>query len=133
MLRRDVLVFEVVRFLKRTLQHVVQRTPHVLLGKTLHFWQASDLALNLLGQRFVGHAQPRQKWRHNAIGLRHQGGQQMDWLNLLVFMARGNFLRALHGLLGFDGHFFKSQHRSEERRVGKEGRSWWVGYYSSRE
>src|SRR5437899_1461116 len=66
MLRRDVLVFEVVRFLKRTLQHVVQRTPHVLLGKTLHFWQASDLALNLLGQRFVGHAQPRQKWRHNA-------------------------------------------------------------------
>src|SRR5712692_1956159 len=36
--------------------------------------------------------------------------QQMDWLNLLVFVARGSFLRALHRFLGFHGHFFKSQH-----------------------
>jgi hypothetical protein len=25
-------------------------------------------------------------------------------------MPRGDFLRSLHGFLGLDGHFFKSQH-----------------------
>src|SRR6266513_1647135 len=34
----------------------------------------------------------------------------MDWLNLLIFVARGDFLRSLHSLLRLDGHLFKSQH-----------------------
>src|SRR5258708_4798010 len=34
----------------------------------------------------------------------------MQRLDLLVFVARGDFLGALYGLLRLDGHFFKSQH-----------------------
>ncbi len=34
----------------------------------------------------------------------------MHGLDLLVLVARGNFLRALHGFLSLDRHFFKSQH-----------------------
>ena len=111
-LRRNILVFEAVRFLERALQHVVQRTSHVLLRKTVHSWQPANLALDFLGERFAADAQARDKRRHHAIGLRHQSRKQMHWLNLLVLVARGNFLRSLHSLLRFDGHFFKSQHNN---------------------
>ena len=36
----------------------------------------------------------------------------MQRLNLLVFVARGDFLCGLHGFLRLDGHFFKSQHNN---------------------
>ena len=36
--------------------------------------------------------------------------RQMDRLNLLVLVLRGDFLRALHRLLSLYGQFFKSQH-----------------------
>ncbi len=47
-LRRNIFVFEAVRFLERALQHVVQRPSHVLLGKALHLRQPADLPLNFL-------------------------------------------------------------------------------------
>ena len=34
----------------------------------------------------------------------------MYGLDLLILVARGDFLRALHGFLSFHRHFFKSQH-----------------------
>ncbi len=34
----------------------------------------------------------------------------MHGLDLLIFVACGDVLRALQGFLGLDGHFFKSQH-----------------------
>ncbi len=82
----------------------------MLLGKTLHLGQPAKLALNFRRQHFAADAQAGEKRRHHPIGLRYQRSKQMHWLNLLVFVARGNFLRALDGLLGLDGHFFKSQH-----------------------
>ncbi len=47
-LRRDILVFEGVRFLERPLQQIIQRSPHVLLGEALHLRQPPDLPLNPL-------------------------------------------------------------------------------------
>ncbi len=108
----DILVFKAVRLLERAFQHFVQGLPHVLLGKTLHLRQAGNFALNFLRQRLAAHSQARQQGRHHAVSLSHQCGKQMDRLDLLVLVARRDFLCALHGLLSLDGHFFKSQHRN---------------------
>src|SRR5215472_4618366 len=110
MFRRDILIFEVVGFFKRRLEHVIERAAQVLLGEALHFWQARDLAIQLLGQSLGGNAEPRQQGRHNAVGLRHQRGEQMNRLNLLVLVPGGNFLGALHRFLRLHSHFFESQH-----------------------
>ena len=48
MLRRNIFVFEAVRFVEGVLQDVIQRPSHVLLGKPLHFREPADLPLNLL-------------------------------------------------------------------------------------
>ena len=50
MLRRNVLVFESLGFIKGPLENVVQRLAQVLLRETLHFGQPRNLALNLLRQ-----------------------------------------------------------------------------------
>ena len=83
------------RFLERALQHIVQSASHILLREAGHFRQLAHLALDLL--RFsvsAADSQSRQQRRHHAVRLRHQRGQQMHRLDLLIFVARRNFLRA---------------------------------------
>ena len=76
-LRRNVLVLKIVRFLERALQHVVQRTSHVLLRKTVHSWQPANLALDFLGERFAADAQARDKRAESlvVVGCVDQGSQ----------------------------------------------------------
>ena len=109
-LRGDVFVLEVFGFLEGALQHIVQRATHVLLREAGHFRQPAHLALKFLRQHLAADSQPRQKRGDHAVGLRYQRGQQVHRLDLLIFVARGNFLRALQRFLRLDGHFFKSQH-----------------------
>src|SRR5882762_7443774 len=110
MLGRNVFILEIVSFLEGPLEHLVQRLAHVLLREALDFRQLGDLLLNFLRQEFAANSQARQKRRHHAVGLRGQRREQVYRLNLLVFMARGDFLRSFDGFLGLDRHFFKSQH-----------------------
>src|SRR5260370_1570406 len=51
----------------------------------------------------------------------------MHRLDLLSFVPRGNLLRALHGLLRFDGHFFKSQHTDLVSCRSRRKRGWHPG------
>src|SRR5215470_10236742 len=109
MLRRDKLIFEVVRLFERLFEDIVERAAHMLLGKSLHFGQTPNLALDLLSKSVGRYAQPRQQGRHDAVSLLHERRQEVYWLNLLVFVPRGNFLGALYCFLRLDGHFLESQ------------------------
>src|ERR1700686_1318178 len=110
MLGRDVLILELFRFLKSAVQYAVYRRAHVLLSEALHFRQARDFALDILGQRLRAYPQFCNQGWHDAAVLRNQRSQQMYGLNLLVFTGGRYFLSALQRFLGLYGHFFKSQH-----------------------
>ena len=82
----------------------------MLLGKTLHFRQARNLSLDFLGQGLGANSEPsKQRW-HYAVRLRHQSLQQVDWLYLLILVARRHVVRLLQRFLRFHCHLFKSQH-----------------------
>jgi len=102
-----------VSFLEGTLEHVVQRLAHLLLREA---WTFGSLPIS---SRFPAsrvrcefQARPTAAGHTAVRAWRGQRREQMNGLNLLVFMPRGDFLRGLHGFLGLDRHFFKSQHNN---------------------
>ena len=111
MLGRDIFVLEFCGFIERALQDVIQSAAKVLLGESLDFGQALDLALDVLCEKFAANAEPGEQRWHNTIGLLHKRGEQMDGFNRLVLVAPGNLLSLLKGFLGLDGHFVKTQHK----------------------
>src|SRR5579859_334209 len=118
----DRFIFETIGLLECLLEDVVERTTHVLLGEALHFGETRDLAFDFVGERLGVDTKAREQRRHDAIRLRHERGQQVHRLNLLILVPGGYFLGALDGLLRLHGHLFKSQHGTLNFYcVGKKG------------
>ena len=63
-----------------------------------------------LGQSFRADAQTRQKRRHNPVVLRDERAQQVQRLDLLMVVPRGNVLRRLNGFLSFQCEFVEANH-----------------------
>src|SRR5206468_12447077 len=110
MFRRDVLVLELLGFLECTLERVVQRPAHSLLGKALNFRQPAKFAFHVAAQHFLTNAESREQWRHHSIRLACQCGKQVQRRNFLIFVAGGNFLRVLQRFLRLYCQFFESHH-----------------------
>ena len=75
-----------------------------------HFGQARKLCLDLGGKRFRPHTQAAEQRRHDAVLLRHQRGQKVQRLELLLAVFFRNVLRGLQRLLSFYREFVVSQH-----------------------
>src|SRR5712671_5509806 len=127
MFRRDVLVLELLGFLECTLESVVQRAAHSLLGKALDLRQPAKFAFHVAVQCFLTNAESREQWRHHSIRLACQCGKQVQRRNFLIFVAGGSFLRALQRFLRLYCQFFESHHNESlppqffEKWVEKKG------------
>jgi len=71
---------------------------------------AGQFLLNFLRQSLAAGTQPcEQRW-HHTISLRHQCRKQMNGLNLLILVARGDFCAFCTASCALTVIFFKSQH-----------------------
>ncbi len=103
----------------------------MLLRKSGHTRQTPNLSLDVLRKHFRANAQTRQQRRHHTVGLRCQRGKQVNRLNLLVFMAPGNFLGALQRFLCLHRHLVKSQHDSTSTPTSNKGAGFSPAPYNS--
>src|SRR5258708_13511236 len=103
----------------------------MLLRESGHARQAPNLALDILRKRVRANAQARQQGRHHTVGLCRQGSKQVNRLNLLVFMAPGNFLGALQRFLCLHRHLVKSQHESTSTPTSNKGAGFSPAPYNS--
>ena len=66
--------------------------------------------LDFARQRFRAHPQTRQQRRHDAVMLGDQRAEQVQRLDLLIVVPRGDILRRLHGFLSFECEFVETDH-----------------------
>src|SRR3974390_219214 len=92
----------------------------MLLGEPLYFRRAIDFALEVLRKQFDPNSQASQQRGHDTVRLLDQSFQQVQRLDGLVLVARGDFLRFLNGLLRLHGHLVKTKHVPSQTLSSKE-------------
>jgi hypothetical protein len=83
----------------------------VLFRNAAHFRQSSQRRFDLAFQTLRTHPEPLQQRRNDSVRLRHKRGKQVQRLDLLLIVPRGDLLRFLHRLLRFYCEFVEAKHR----------------------
>ncbi len=109
-LRGDILVLQALRFFERALKNLIRFGAEILIGRPGNFWEALDLFLNFTSKLRRRDTQLFEQGRDDAVALRDQCPEEMEWLDLLLSEASAHFLRCLHRFLGFNCKFVESRH-----------------------
>ena len=100
MFGRDVLVLEILRFLKRAFENLIQGRRDVHAGRLAgDFGDGGELAFRFANQRIGLDAALFQHGTHNTLPFPRQRNQKMERMHRLISVLRGDFLRLLNGFL----------------------------------
>ena len=111
MLGRDIFVFEIVGFLERLLQHLVDLRRHgglLRAAAARNLGQLLNLFVEIAEHGLRTDTDLLQHRRNDAFFIFNQRRQQMERCQLRIAVLGSEFVSALHSLLRFYGKFIQT-------------------------
>jgi hypothetical protein len=106
----DIFVLEFSCFGICFVEEIAESGAELLLRDAGDFGQTPEGKVNLVCERFGRRTKALKKRAHDSIGLSDESGQEMQRLDLLMIVARGNLLCFLESFLSLDGKFVETEH-----------------------